>query len=116
MTHSFTRRLGVSSLAVAFTVMTSATGFAADRPVQPPSRPSVLASAQKQVQQLAAVKVPPAARSAQEGAGGYDEPGSFFKSKRGIALVVLAGAGIGYMWYSKFHDRVDSPAREQLGQ
>jgi len=116
VTHSFARRLGVCSLAAVFAVMTSATGFAAERPVQAPSRPSLLASAQKQVQQIAHVKAPAAARSTQEGPGGYDQPGTFFKTKRGVALLVLAGAGIGYMWYSKFHDRVDSPARQQLDQ
>jgi hypothetical protein len=116
VTHSFAQKLGVYSLAAVFAVMTSATGFAAERPARAPSRPSLLASAQKQVQQITMVKAPTAARSAQEGAGGYDQPGPFFKSKRGVALLVLAGAGIGYMWYSKFHDRVDSPARERLGQ
>ena len=113
VTHSFARRLGVCSLAAMFAVITSATGFAAERPVQPPTRPTLLASAQKQVQQIAKVKAPAVARSTQEG---YDAPGTFFRTKRGVALLVLAGAGIGYMWYSKFNDRVDSPAREQLGQ
>ena len=116
MTHSFAQKLGVCSLAAVFAVMTSATGLAAERPIQAPPRPTLLASAQKQVQQIAKVAPPVVARSAQEGTGGYDAPGTFFKTKRGVALLVLAGAGIGYMWYSKFHDRVDSPARERLGQ
>ena len=42
------------------------------------------------------------------------EPGSFFKTKRGVALLVLAAAGIGYMTYSAFNDRIHSDARERL--
>jgi hypothetical protein len=69
------------------------------------------ASAQRQVQQL--VK----ASRAQDGtSGGHDDPGTFFKTKRGATLLVLAGAGIGYMWYSKFHDRIHSQERERLNQ
>ena len=114
MTHSLTRKLGVCALAAVLTVVTSATGFAAERPAVAPSRPTLLAQAQKQVQQVAKVATPAAARSAQEGTGGYDAPGSFFRTKRGVALLVLAGAGIGYMWYSKVNDRIHSQARERL--
>jgi hypothetical protein len=74
----------------------------------------LLASGQKQVQQLAKATQPAQARSAQEGTGGFEEPGSFFRSKRGVALLVLAAAGIGYMTYSAFHDRIHSDARERL--
>ena len=57
------------------------------------------------------------ARRAQEGtSGGHDDPGAFFKSKRGATLLVLAAAGIGYMWYSKFHDRIHSRERERSNQ
>ena len=116
MTHSPTRKLGVCSLAAVLTVITGATGFAAERPAAAPSRPTLLVQAQKQVQQIAKVTKPAAARFAQEGqAGGYDAPGSFFKTKRGVALLVLAAAGVGYMTYSAFHDRIHSETREQLG-
>lgn len=113
MKHAFTRKLGAWSLIVAFTVGVSAPGFAAERtpPVAPSSK--LLASGQNQVRQLAAT-TPAGARAAQEGRGGFDEPGTFFKTKRGVALLVLAGAGIGYMWYSKVHDRIHSQARERL--
>ena len=113
MTHSLTQKLGVCSLAAVLTVTMSAPGFAAEPSA--PARPSatLLASGQKQVQQLAKV-TQPVARSAQEGGGGYDTAGSFFKSKRGVALLVLAAAGIGYMTYSTFNDRIESPARERL--
>ena len=114
MTHPLTQKLGVCSLAAVLTVSMSAPGFAAEPPAPARPAPTLLASAQKQVRQLAKVAQPAPARSAQEGTGGYDEPGSFFRSKRGIALLVAAAAGIGYMTYSKFNDRVDSPARERL--
>ena len=113
MTHPLRQKLGVCSLATVLTVSMSASGFAAEPPAPPRPSPSLLASAQKHVQQLAKVTRPAPARSAQEGAGGFDEPGSFFRSKRGVALLVLAAAGIGYMTYSTFNDRVESPARQR---
>lgn len=114
MTHSLTQKLGVCSLVAALTVTMSASGFAAEPPV--PARPTstLLASGQKQVQQLAKAAKSAPARSAQEGAGGYDEPGSFFRTRRGVALLVLAAAGVGFMTYSAFHDRIHSDARERL--
>ena len=114
MTHSLTQRLGVCSLAAVLTVSISAPGFAAEPPAPVRPAPTLLASAQKHVQQLAKVAKPAPARSAQEATSGYDEPGSFFRSKRGVVLLVLAAAGVGYMTYSAFHDRIHSDARERL--
>lgn len=114
MTDTFARKLGVCSLAAALTVTISAPGFAAERPTSDRSAPGLLASARRQVQQIVKTKAPAVARSAQEGTGGYDEPRTFFSTKRGVALLVLAGAGIGYMWYSKSNDRIHSTARERL--
>lgn len=114
MTYAFARKLAACSLTVAFTVAMSAPGFAAEPPAAAPARPTLLASGKKQVQQLAKVAVPAAGQAArQEGTAGsgYDTPGSFFTSKRGVALLILAGAGIGYMTYSAFHDRIHSDAR-----
>jgi hypothetical protein len=113
VTHPLTQRLGVCSVAAVLTVTMSVPGFAAEPSAPARPGPTLLASAQKHVQQLAKV-AQPVARSAQEGVGGYDEPGSFFKTKRGVALLVLAAAGIGYMTYSTFNDRIESPARERL--
>ena len=114
MTHSLTQRLGVCSLAVVLTASISVPSFAAEPSAPARPSPRLLASGQKQVQQLAKVTQPTRARSAQEGPGGYDDPGSFFRTKRGVALLVLAAAGIGYMTYSAFHDRIHSDARERL--
>ena len=115
MTHSLIKKLGVCSLAAVLTVTMTAPGFAAERPAPPQARPTLLSQAQKQVQQIAKVTRPKVVRSAQEGqAGGYDAPGTFFKTKRGVALLVLAAAGVGYMTYSAFHDRIHSETREQL--
>ena len=39
------------------------------------------------------------------------EASSFFKTPKGVAVLVLIGAGFGYTLYSKSHDRVMSPVR-----
>jgi hypothetical protein len=44
-------------------------------------------------------------------AAGTSDNASFFKSKRGVAVLVLIGAGFGYTLYSKSHDRVLSAVR-----
>lgn len=46
----------------------------------------------------------------------HQDPGpgdatSFFKTKKGAAVLVLMGAGLGYTLYAKYHDRVKSPIR-----
>ena len=115
VTHTFTTKLAAVSLAAVFTVAVSASGFAAEAP--PPASPSstLLASGRTYVQQLATTTLPQRpAPAMQQGTGGYDEPRGFFTTKRGVALVVLAAAGIGYMWYSKSHDRIHSTARARL--
>ena len=114
MRHSLTQKLGVCSLAAVLAVSMSVPGFAAEPPAPAPLSQPLLASGQKQVQQLAKATPPAPARSVQEGVGGYDEPGSFFRTKRGVALLVLAAAGVGYMTYSAFNDRIHSQARERL--
>jgi hypothetical protein len=38
---------------------------------------------------------------------------SFFKTPKGAAVLTLLGAGFGYALYSKFHDEIKSPIREQ---
>ena len=95
-------------------------GAAAERPASA----TLHASAQIQVQQLVnAIRAAevrrrgPQRASAQDGtSGGHDDPGTFFKTKRGVTLLALAAAGIGYMWYSKFHDRIHSQERERVNQ
>jgi hypothetical protein len=42
---------------------------------------------------------------------GTADSGAFFKTKKGIAVLALLGAGFGYTLYSKSHDRVLSPVR-----
>jgi hypothetical protein len=44
-------------------------------------------------------------------AGGTADRGTFFKTKKGVAVLALLGAGFGYTLYSKSHDRVLSPVR-----
>ena len=61
----------------------------------------------------AAIKTISASRTPadQQAAAGTDES-SFFKTKKGIATLVLIGAGFSYTLYSKNHDRVWSPIRQ----
>ena len=115
VTHTFSTKLAAVLLAAVFTVAVSASSFAAEAP--PPTSPSsaLLASGRTYVQQLATTTLPQrSAPAKQQGTGGYDDPRGFFTTKRGVALVVLAAAGIGYMWYSKSHDRIHSTARARL--
>jgi hypothetical protein len=49
------------------------------------------------------------ARAAEQDANGGST--SFFKTRKGVAVLVLMGAGLGYTLYSKNHDRVTSPVR-----
>lgn len=143
MKHALTRRIGASALVGAFTLtMAAVPGSAAAcadeesegrfgapgrssleisgerRLAEWPARsdtkaPGLLVSAQAQVQRIASSAKRVKVASAQEGTTGYDDPGAFFRTKRGVALLVLAGAGIGYMWYSKVHDRIHSERRAQ---
>jgi hypothetical protein len=41
------------------------------------------------------------------------ESGRFFKSKKGAAVIGLLAAGFGFTLYSKFHDDIKSPIREE---
>lgn len=52
------------------------------------------------------------ARAAQETApaAGRDADKPFFKTGRGIAAAVLMTAGLAWLFYTKSHDRVTSPA------
>jgi hypothetical protein len=117
LTHSLAQRLGSAALAGILMVAMSGTGLAAEppAPAQRPAAARLLASGQKHVQQAVKRNTPAPARAAQQG-GGFDEPGSFFRTKRGVAVLVMAAAGIGYVWYSAFNDRIHSQARERLDQ
>ena len=63
---------------------------------------------------IAALSPAALARLAQQAppeATGTADNASFFKTKRGVAVLVLLGAGFGYTLYSKSHDRVLSAVR-----
>ena len=114
MRHSFARTLCACALMTAFALSIGAVhGAAAERPASSPLRES----ARMHVQQLVkAMRVADVRRAQDAASGGHDDPGTFFKTKRGATLLVLAAAGIGYMWYSKFHDRIHSQQRERLNE
>jgi len=42
-----------------------------------------------------------------------DSGKAFFKTGKGAAVLALLGAGFGYALYSKVHDEIKSPVREQ---
>jgi hypothetical protein len=52
-------------------------------------------------------------RRSEQGAQTATSSSSFFKTPKGAALLALLGAGFGYALYSKFHDEIKSPIREQ---
>jgi hypothetical protein len=49
----------------------------------------------------------------QTGSGPTDEPTTFFASRKGIAVLAILGAGVGYAAYSKVHDRIHSKNPER---
>ena len=53
----------------------------------------------------------PAAGQAQPGTTTGTDNGSFFKTKKGAAVLALIGVGFAYTLYSKNHDRVMSQIR-----
>jgi len=108
--HSFALKL--CAVMTAFVLSIGAVHVAA---AEPPASSPLRESARIQVQQLVKATHVAGARRAQDGTSGdHDDPGTFFKTKRGATLLVLAAAGIGYMWYSKFHDRIHSQERERV--
>jgi hypothetical protein len=80
----------------------------------PPCRAGDPAPAGAVGHSIAALSPATLARLAQQPppeATGTSDNASFFKSKRGVAVLVLIGAGFGYTLYSKSHDRVLSAVR-----
>ena len=59
----------------------------------------------------ATLKILRSSGDAQTPSSGSNSDTSFFKTKKGAAVVVLIAAGFGYALYSKSHDRVKSPIR-----
>jgi hypothetical protein len=56
---------------------------------------------------------PPARAQAQAPSAMPTESRQFFRTKKGAAVVALLAAGFSYTLYSKFHDELKSPIREQ---
>lgn len=107
------RRTVARMLVVALALGAAPVTCLASEPGNPPQSSSTLsASIQKAVQQEAGkiAKVSPkAARQAGASAPADRSSGSFFKSKAGIATVVLMAAGVSFAIYSTSHDRIKSP-------
>ena len=85
--------------------------FAAE-PVPEPTpapTPTLVEAAEAAVEALPASTLAQAAEPAPSTNESYDK--SFFKSRKGIAAVVLMAAGLGIMAYAMSNDRVQSPAK-----
>jgi hypothetical protein len=85
-------------------VMCVAPPCAAGEPQPAPARTPSLAK-------LSPASVSLLARATQRAQSSGSETSSFFKTPKGVAVLVLIGAGFGYTLYSKSHDRVMSPVR-----
>jgi hypothetical protein len=59
-----------------------------------------------------AAKPEPAVRRLAQGTDTVKQSPGFFKTGRGIAVLAVAAAGIGYALYSSSHDRINSPGRK----
>ncbi len=77
------------------------------------ARLSLRASAVAHAERLGQAPQDPAGEPAQPSAPEVpDEPRAFFKSTRGIIVLAAVAATAAYVFYSKSHDRVHSPALE----
>ncbi|MCM2258007.1 MAG: hypothetical protein NDJ94_20430 [Vicinamibacteria bacterium] len=103
---------GAMALLLALTVATPLAAAEAPTP-DPATAPVVAAAAPQTLAAAASAKVAAmntnAALAPAQVAGGDDKP--FFKSKKGVAAILLFVAGVGYTIYSAKEDRVSSPIR-----
>jgi hypothetical protein len=107
------RRTVARLLVLALAVGAAPVNCLASEPAGPQqASPTLAASMHKAVQQEAGkvAKVSPrAARQAGASAPADTSSGGFFKSKAGVATILLLAAGTGFALYSTSHDRVKSP-------
>lgn len=100
--------LRVLALAVAFAVIPLP--LLAQEKSPPAAKPGIQASLQKVA---AETPMTPSKVQAARTQGSTAEPPktSFFKTKAGIAVLAVIGAGAGYALYSTYNDRITSPVR-----
>ncbi len=87
-------------------------GFLPDRAfAEPTARPSLLESARVAAMREAGAMKERRASQDQSASTTDLRSGSFFKTKAGIATLVILGAGVGYAIYSASNDRIRSTGR-----
>jgi hypothetical protein len=113
--------LVVPALGVVFICATTA---GAQTPVQPKADAGRILEASLRLVERSTLKAPPVggarrpigealrAQDVQSG-GATESPKAFFRSPKGLAVVAVLGAGVGYAAYSKVHDRVHSKNPER---
>jgi hypothetical protein len=102
---SVRRRAGALTLAVAtFAISLPSPCAAAEETTAAPARSLTTLSPTSRAMLRHADQAPPPTTTSSA---------QFFKTKKGAAVLVLIGAGFGYTLYSRFHDEIKSPIREQ---
>jgi len=82
-------------------------------PQQPTAKPAFsLAASVDQAALSEAIKPAAPARSRSSQGGADLSSPSFFRTKTGIVVLAVLGAGVGYAIYSTQHDRIISPVKQ----
>jgi hypothetical protein len=110
-----TRSVCASMVALAVTVVCSLPQPAAAQSRSTASTTSAAspAAATRSLTTLSASSLALLQRSEQSAQTPTTSSRSFFKTPKGAAVLALLGAGFGYALYSRFHDEIKSPIREQ---
>ncbi len=97
---------GVWAIVASLLMVMPAAAAGADEPRSAPRKTKSLTTLS-----AATLKMLRSSADAQTPSSGSGSDPSFFKTKKGAAVIVLIGAGFGYALYSSSHDRVTSPIR-----
>lgn len=114
MTRSLTSRARAAASALTLAlgiVWTAPPATAAELPTSPspqPNRPSIAAATSAKLAQLDTSK---AFQQAPAAATEGDSSGSFFRTPKGVAVLVLMAVGTGYAIYSAKSERINNPVR-----
>jgi hypothetical protein len=96
-----------------FTALLLVVGVAAPCAAADHARPSLITLSKASEALLVAADHDLPLRSNQQPTPASTGSGEFFRSKKGATVVSLLVAGFAYTLYSRFHDEIKSPIREQ---
>ena len=96
-----------------FTMLLLVGGLATPSWAADDSKPALATLSKASQTLLAAPARHPRLRADQQQTAAPTESKQFFHSKKGAAVVGLLAAGFAYTLYSRFHDELKSPIREQ---